>query len=90
MTPLGYLRKVEHFMVFLRDNPNMCDLEVSEEGKKLLDAMNKHAEQIDQAWSELSHDDQLMVYNITKHIYHNVKPAPMHQKPESSVIQLLN
>lgn len=75
MTPLGYLRKVEHFMSFLRDT----DLHNEDHTLEL----DKHCEQIDQAWSELGHADQLMVYNITKHIYHNVKLAK--KEPEKQI-----
>jgi len=79
MTPLGYLRKVEHFMVFLRDT----DLHNEDHTQEL----DNHCAQIDQAWTDLSPADQLMIYNITKHIYHNVKLAPKEPDPK---IQLLN
>jgi len=87
MTPLGYFRALEKLLTIMRDNV-ICDLGMSDEGKALEKKLNDAADAIDQAWSELSKADQLMVYNMAKHLTDNVKPKDKAAEPESSVILL--
>lgn len=87
MTPLGYFRALEKLLTLMRDN-SLCDLDMSAEGQELKRKLNETADAVDQAWADMDKADQLMVYNMAKHLCDNIKPAPKEKKPESSVILL--
>lgn len=83
MKPLGYFRALERFMTLMRDSdPDTMD----EAAHKAMDAA---ADATDQAWADLSKEDQLMVFNMARHLCDNIKPAKP-QEPEKPLIQLLN
>lgn len=77
MTPIGYLRKVETFTLYIRDTA---------EADRTQETMDAHCDTIDQAWLELSNDDRLVVYNLTKFIQQNI----IKKEPEKPLIQLLH
>lgn len=82
MTPLGYMRKVESFSIYIRENQDTDDgLD-----QKKMDAL---CIGIDQAWKDLSRDDKLVVYNMVKFIHDNIQPA-VKKEPDAPRIQLLN
>ena len=82
MKPLGYFRALEKFMTLIRDN----DPDAMDEAKQK--AMDDAAEATDQAWADLSKEDQLMVFNMARHLSDNIKPAK--PEPEKPLIQLLH
>lgn len=88
MKPLGYFRALEKLMTLMRDN-NLCDLGMSAEGQALEKKLDDAAGAVDQAWEDLSKEDQLMVFNMARHLCDNIKPAKP-QEPEKPLIQLLH
>ncbi len=80
MTPIGYLRKVEKFALYLRDTKD------EDRTQAHIDVL---CEAIDQAWKELSSEDRLVVYNTVQFIHNNILPAKK-AEPEKPRIQLLN
>lgn len=86
MTPIGYLRKVEKFALYLRDTP---------EAERTDAHIDMICEAIDLAWKELSHDDKLVVYNTVQFVHQNIKPKSTLEKAADAVepkplIQLLH
>lgn len=85
MTALGYFRKLEKLLTLMRD-------QITPEANsdpKVLSALEAAADAVDQSWADLSKDDQLMVYNMARHLCDNIKPVekPAESKP---LIQLLH
>lgn len=82
MKPLGYFRALEKLLAAMRDSQLLAV-----EDDKLQATLNTAADAVDQAWSDLTKDDKLMVYNMAKHLTDNIRPAAP-KEPESSVILL--
>lgn len=83
MTPIGYLRKVEAFALYIRDHQDV-------DGGLDQAELDKKCAVIDQSWSELSHEEKLVVYNVVKYVHNNIQPAMPAKEPEKPLIQLLN
>lgn len=88
MTPLGYFRKLEKLLTIMRDAIGTRQDE-TENDPKLVAALDEAADAVDQAWVELGKEDQLMVYNMAKHLTDHIRPAAP-KEPEKPLIQLLN
>lgn len=80
MTPAGYIKKVEKFAVYLRDTP---------EEERLAEDIDQICNAIDQAWSELTNDDKLLVFNTARFIHDNIQPAKP-KEPDKPRIQLIH
>jgi len=81
MKPIGYYRNLEKLLTLMRDAPDADD-------PKHIETLNDAADAVDQAWADLSKADQLMVYNMAKHLTDNIKPVK--KEPEKPLIQLLH
>ena len=88
MKPLGYFRALENLLTLMRTLQGMCDPGMDDAGNKLLQERDAAADAVDQAWSDLSKDDKLMVYNMAKHLTDNIKPA--RKEPEKPLIHLIH
>lgn len=88
MTPLGYLRKLEILLGLMRD-AIIERQDETENDPVFIAQLDTAAKAMNQAWSELTHADQLMVFNMARHITDTIKPAAP-KEPEPPRIQLLN
>ena len=87
MKPVGYYRNLEKLLTLMRDN-STCDLGMSAEGQAIQKKLDDAADAVDQAWADLSKPEQLMFYNLARHLPDNIKPAT--KEPEKPMIQLLH
>lgn len=87
MKPLGYFRALEKLLTLMRDHKDA--LEIAGMTKEIEAELNSAADAVDQAWMDLNKEDQLMVYNMAKHLTDNIRPKE--KAPEEAPrIQLLN
>jgi len=79
--PIGYFRALEKLLTLMRDA-------TVEDDPKHMQALNDAADAVDQCWADLAKADQLMIYNMARHLTDNIKPAT--KEPEKPMIQLLH